>query len=245
MAFNADTFIATSNNTGFVTTHIDPYMQAFIDHPVAAQPCLEIGAGHGHVTLAALKKGHTIICNDLSSEHLDIIKNKIPTELTKFISYAPGRFPQDLHIAEKSISAIFASRIFHFFKPEELELAMTEVARILTPGGSIYLTVETPYLESTKKFLPEFERRLAANESYPGFIANRRLYSQETETQEDLKHIPEFIHFFSKETLMALFLRFNFEIEACSYVARKNIFPDRFTNDLGKESVGIIARCKK
>jgi hypothetical protein len=67
--------IVTLNKMGYMLEQPEEYNQAFIEFASSIHPpCLEIGAAYGVSTIPALMKGAYMTSNDLSKEHLDILK---------------------------------------------------------------------------------------------------------------------------------------------------------------------------
>lgn len=230
-------FVPTFNKMGYMATHIDPYGREFITYSANVSspfPCLEIGAAYGNVTLEALKAGATIIANDLDGRHLQILKESIEPSVESRLTLMPGKFPEEINLESQSIAAIFASRVFHFFPPEEFERALKKAFDILTLSGKIFITCETPYLGGYEKFIPLFERRKREGWEWPGLIEDVSLYNP---TRGRL--LPKFMHFFDEDTLVRLVLRYGFLIEKVGTFSRQD-FPSDLQLD-GRESVGIIA----
>jgi hypothetical protein len=54
--------------------------------------------------------------------------------------------------------------------PEELKLTLEKMYNWLQPGGKIYLITDTCFSGPWKKYLPEFDRKKAEGDPFPGFI---------------------------------------------------------------------------
>lgn len=225
---------ATLNKMGWAINSIDIYTQEFINFAAKSkQPVLEIGAAYGFATHAALNNNAVVIANDLDPRHLEILLSNTPKNLRKNLILMPGRFPEDLHITDGSLSAILASRVFHFFNPEEMQLAAHTMHKWLMPGGKAYIIAESTYLKPWAKFIPVYEARKAANMLWPGLVTEPWKYNSNS-----AKQLPPLIHFLDPETLTKIFVNAGFEIEKVGFFSRED-FPTEVQLD-GREGVGII-----
>lgn len=229
-----DGFIKTLNQTGFQTVAPDPFSQAFIDHSKNCQnPVLEIGAAYGVAALPALKNGATVIANDLSEEHLDILFGKTSPDEQKRLTLLPGRFPEDIHLKENFLDAVLACRVFHFFTGDQLRAGIRKIFSWLKPGGKFFLVGETPYVKTITHLIPVYEQRLQDGEEWPGFFDDVQI------KDSDLgKAIQKHFHAFDPQVLRREFESAGFEIEKIETFARPD-FPEWVQLD-GRESLGVI-----
>ncbi len=231
------TFVPTLNKMGYMANYIDSYAREFINYSAdvsSSLPCLEIGAAYGKVTTEALKAGATIIANDLDWRHLQVLKNSIDPSILPKLTLLPGKFPDDIHMKSHSVAAVFASRVFHFCNPDELERALKKVFDILVFSGKFFMICETPYLGGYENFIPVFEKRKKEGDKWPGLIKDISLYNPQRGG-----FLPKLLHFFDPDTLSEIILRQGFLIEQVSTFARPE-FPLDLQLD-GRESVGLIA----
>lgn len=230
--------IPTINKKGYVSPTLDEYGQLFLQyiHQISSSTVLDIGAGYGLVTVPALSAGAFVVANDLDRGHLDILKTKIPSHLTDRLSLYLGKFPQDLVFDPNSFDALIISHVLHFLKDEEIEQGLPLLYSWLKPGGKIFLTAITPYINVLKDFLPIYQKRKDEKLAWPGQIENIKKYCDHPCT--DLN--PDFIHVFEPDILERIFLEAGFNIEKVGfYSIHPGAEPD-FRND-GRECVGIIA----
>lgn len=89
---------------------------ATCEHPV-----LDIGAGFGAATLAALKSGATVVAIDLDFSHLQSLAASVASQVRNRLELLPGRFPGDLTFADQYFGAIHTSNVLHFLTLAELE----------------------------------------------------------------------------------------------------------------------------
>ncbi|AAQ58896.1 class I SAM-dependent methyltransferase [Chromobacterium violaceum] len=235
--FEAAGCAMTLNNTGVITDSKDFVSTAFCNQPVSAFPLLEIGAGFGSNSISALKNGHTVICNDLSKEHLEIASRNVPAEILKRITFMDGSFPDEIDLTENSISSILCCRVLHFFNGQGIDKMLNAMSKLLIPNGRIYATVETPFIANWKSFRPEYEARLAAGHPYPGLIENHRMHDSIAFSNQ----IPDVLHLFDLDSFKKLFTDHGFVIEQASYINRQGVFPVECLSDDGRDSVGVIA----
>jgi SAM-dependent methyltransferase len=194
--------ILTGNRMGWSSETLSPLNQFFVDWCRSGacgpdSPALDIGAGYGAATLAALQWGAWVIANDLSNEHLDGLSARVPSELRPRLTLKPGRFPRHLHFEEGTLGAVHASNVFHFLTGRQMEEGMRAIARWLRPGGMLFVQASTPYQAPFAAFIPEFERRLAAEEKWPGLVAK----VSEISSHRQRSQMPRSIHLLDDRVL--------------------------------------------
>ena len=95
----------------------------FVDFSEKCQyPVFYIGAAYGETTVAALKKGATVIANDIDEGSLKyIIKRKeLNDDDRKRLYLKKGFVPFDMDFESNSLGAIHASRVMHFLNQKKL-----------------------------------------------------------------------------------------------------------------------------
>ncbi|CEK09264.1 putative Methyltransferase [Legionella hackeliae] len=247
------TFTKTYNPLGgFTTAPCDEISQKFIEHAALISQrggkVLEIGAAFGAATLAAITKGATVFCNDISAENLAVVRNRSKKILEdednattadhNRLVLIPGEFPNELSgLPEKSFDAILICRVLHFFTGSKIEEALVLMSKLLVPGGKIYIVCETPYLKNWQRFIPEFNRRVENNIEWPGEITNPSEY----ESSGRVNSLPSFVHWITREVLERSLIRTGFTVKHSMYINRCGQFPeDLLLPECGKESVGAI-----
>lgn len=232
---------------GFTTTPCDPVSQEFIAHAALAAKqggkVLEIGAAFGAATLEALAKGVTVFCNDIDPENLAVVRQRYlesTNEMSESITgdssklvLVPGELPNELiELPERQFDAILICRVLHFFSGAKIEESLALLSRLLAPNGKIYIVCETPFLKNWQRFIPEFERRVANKEKWPGEITEPAMY----ESSGRASSLPKFVHWITKEVLEQSLIKAGLSVEHVEYIDRKGQFPDDLLLD-GRESV--------
>ena len=184
------------------------------------RPVVDIGCAYG---VAAIPAG--AIAVDLEIGHL----RAMPPELPRVV----GRFPE-LAFRPGGLDAVHASNVLHFLTGEELVEGVRRMAEWLAPGGKVFVQASTPFQRPFAGFLPEFARRVAAGEAWPGWVAETRRITKYSR----LHQYPASIHLLEETVLRRLFS--DWEIEYCGYYRRHGL-PASLYGD-GRESVGLIAR---
>lgn len=237
-------FIPTHNPVGgFTTRDPDPFSQEFIDYSIVCAkngyPVLDIATGFGVATLPALKKGASVICNDISPKNLAVVHQLYQQQETSksgrlklFSAMFPNEF---MEIPHGTIGAILICRLLHFFTGEKIIEALNVAKNLLIPGGKIFIVAETPYLKNWQSFIPEYKKRCVNGLTWPGEIKDSSQY----ETEGYIKKLPSFMHLLDKKILIDALKTVGFSIEKAEYVDRHGIFPDGLILS-GKESIGII-----
>lgn len=230
-------FVKTLNNMGYMTSTLDPISKKFIQFSTSGKNVLEIGAAYGIATLETLSNGAKVIANDIDSRHLDILKNRCPENLKENLTLAPGKFPDELHVPEKSVDAILICRVLHFFSGPEIERAVNIMKSWLIDGGQLFVVAETPYLKNWQTFIPDYESRKRTGERWPGFIDDVKKYEQNRSA-----FLPESVHWLDADVLRRTFELAGLEIVEVCTIDRQD-FPVDIRLD-GRESVGIVGRKK-
>lgn len=237
---------------GFTTTPCDPVSQQFIEDAALSAKhggkVLEIGAAFGAATLEAIAKGATVFCNDIDPENLAVVRQRF-LETTEESSESltgdssklvlvPGELPNELiGLPEKHFDAILICRVLHFFTGSKIEESLALLAKLLAPKGKIYIVCETPFLRNWQRFIPEFNRRIEANEEWPGEITEPEKY----ESSGRASSLPKFVHWITKEVLERSLVKAGFSVEHSEYINRSGQFPeDLLLPEYGKESIGAI-----
>ena len=227
-------FIATLNQQGYMTSTVDKFMQAFIDYSSTCEcPCVDIGAAYGIATIEALKKGASIIANDIDGRHLEILKNQVPDKLKKRLQLLQGTFPNDLDFLSDSIGGFLIARVAHFLQPHELEDAAFKLYSWLVPKGKIFLTAETPYLGLWKTFIPIYEQKKLEGNIWAGEISDVSKYAPHRSDQ-----LPKRMLVLDPDILRYVFEKAGFFIDIVDFFARPEFPEDLRLNN--KESVGLI-----
>lgn len=235
-----DGFIPTLNNMGFMTTSLDPFSQKIVEFAALGPgPFLEIGAAYGIACHEALKRGATVIANDIDGHHLKILSNNAPKNFRQHLSLKAGAFPDGIDFQPASLGSVLICRVLHFFDGPTIERCFKKLFAWLAPGGKLCVVVETPYLGNWSKFLPIYERRKKAGESWPGWVEDIAQY----EDGGFLKNLPPVMHLLDLDIMERVAIAAGFVIEKQGYINRRN-FPSFIRLD-GRESMGLIARKQK
>ena len=211
----------TQNGMGWVAAVPGQVSEQFIAFARGCRrPVVDIGCAYGVVALPA-----GAIAVDLEIGHL----RAIPLEVPRLV----GRFP-DLAFRPGSLDAVHASNVLHFLTGEELVEGVRRMAEWLAPGGKVFVQASTPFQRPFAGFLPEFARRVAAGEEWPGWVAE----TQRITNYGRLHQYPASIHLLDERVLHRLFS--DWEIEYCGYYRRHGL-PARLNRNR-RESVGLSAR---
>lgn len=228
-------FIPTLNRTGYMTTQLDEFSQAFVEHAASIkQPVLEIGAAYGIATKAALSCGAKVVCNDLDPRHLAIIEQQITDDEKSRVKFIAGSFPHEIKFSANTFSAILICRVIHLFDGDTIEYSLQRIYEWLNPSGKLFIIADTPYLKNFSAFIPEYESRVKRGEKWPGLITNTKQYIENI-----TEHFPDFVHVLDENILKRILLQAGFKIEKISTFGRSDYPADRKLD--GRECVGGIA----
>ncbi len=232
----SETLIPTLNQTGFMTTWLDPYSQAFVKFAhLSSKPLLDIGAAYGTTTLAALETGAEVICCDPDRQHLEICAKRTPANQKTRLKLLQGSLPNQINLEDGSVGGIICSRVLHFLSGSEIEESIFNMSRWLCSGGKVFLITDTPYMKHLKSFLSLYEERKNQGELWPGVVYN---YPQYFPTQIGF-NLPDFFHPLDPDILRRVCTEAGLIVEQADFFARIDYLPD--CRDDGREGVGIIA----
>nr|AWI66901.1 Methyltransferase [Piromyces sp.] len=168
--------ICVLSDKGYATVDLMETSQAFTDYSATCSlPVLDIGTAYGEVTVAALKKGSIVIANDVEQGSLDyIVKRKELTDDDRQRLYLKkGYVPKDMDFEPNSLGGIHASRVMHFFTPEEVQTFFTKAREWLVRDGVIFLVTSSPYHWFTPEgFGEEYEKKFKEGVEFPGIITD-------------------------------------------------------------------------
>jgi SAM-dependent methyltransferase len=214
---------------GWSSDQLSPLSALFVEFSRGCEAAvLDIGAGLGAASMAALAAGATVIANDLDDGPLQ--------HLSERLEVRAGRFPRELHFEPESLAAVHASNVFHFLTGNQLESGFRAIARWLQPGGQVFIQAATPFQAPFAAFISEYERRLAAGVKWPGWIPKISVYS----SHRQLSQMPRSLHLLDDTILTRTALAAGLGIER-AWLFRRADLPATLHLD-GRESVALIAR---
>jgi ubiquinone/menaquinone biosynthesis C-methylase UbiE len=91
---------------------------------------LEVGAGTGKLTEQLVALGHDVHATDPDEAMLDVLRRRLPDTRTSVAG------AEELPVPDRSVDVVVAAQCFHWF---DLDRALSEIARVLKPGGHIAL----------------------------------------------------------------------------------------------------------
>jgi SAM-dependent methyltransferase len=98
--------------------------------PRGARNVLDLGAGTGKLTVRLVERGLDVIAVDPIPEMLEVLSNSLP-ETPALLGTA-----EEIPLPDDSVDSVLVAQAWHWFNPER---AITEIARVLRPGGRIGL----------------------------------------------------------------------------------------------------------
>lgn len=256
----ADGRTQTLNRKGAASASFDYAMRNFLEFGKGKE-VLEIGGCYGDVMLQALKQCETAIksgeatrytLSDLDERHLLIAARRLSEKIqqnwlhqssanqVKFIQIDITKACQVQKLDQ--YDAVYVGKVFHFFTPEQLELAVKHLFLLLKPEGHIFITALSPYLKHYEKFIPEYERRVRAGEENPGFIKRLKDYVDINDSTplQITNMIDETFLFLDPHTLREVFERNGFKVIECKFVPLSH--KSKLWNHDGREYVILIAK---
>ena len=125
----------------------------------------------------------------------------------------------DFKITDK-YDAILAARILHFLSPKELKIAVSNLNSLLKVGGKVYIVAITPYVKRYESFIPEYKKRVAKGEEFPGYVKSlEKFINKKVTTTPQISSISESFMFLDDTVLKRLFENQKFKILECKMVS--------------------------
>ncbi|MCX2932519.1 class I SAM-dependent methyltransferase [Mycobacterium sp. CVI_P3] len=102
--------------------------------PPGARDVLDLGAGTGKLTTRLAERGLDVVAVDPLAEMLELLSSALP-DTPALLGTA-----EQIPLPDNSVDAVLVAQAWHWFDPQQ---AVTEVARVLRPGGRLGLVWNT------------------------------------------------------------------------------------------------------
>ncbi|KSU67666.1 class I SAM-dependent methyltransferase [Arthrobacter sp. NIO-1057] len=132
----------------YVTENESSLLNAYYERPamlelageVTGRRILDIGCGAGPLTEQLLRRGAQVSGFDASTAMIDLARERLGTQADLKVA----RLGEALPYPNDSFDDAVASLVFHYLP--DWTLALSEVRRVLKPGGRLILSVNHPFL---------------------------------------------------------------------------------------------------
>lgn len=233
-ATNLPGAIPTLNSRGFMLEALDEYATEFAATAGKARnEVLDMGCAYGVATLAALDHGAKVCACDMEAAHLNILKDRVKPEHQSSLRTVVGLLPDVLFPAQ-SFDAILASRVIHFLTGDDIRITLRKMYDWLTPGGKLFLVVDTPYMPGWNSIVPSYETKKAAGELWPGFIPD---FASVRKASAGDPPAPEFLNTLDPDILSRECKNAGFEVQRASFFGLQRLGAD----SNGREHAGCMA----
>lgn len=185
--------VPTLNHTGWMTEGLDRVSRAFVEDARAQAgrgTVLDIGCAYGVATLPALAAGARVVACDMEPRHLEILAARVPEADRPRVECVTGALP-GVRFPPASFGAILCARVLHFLDGRGIEAAVAAMCEWLEPGGRLYLVADGPYTGPWRERAPDYERKKAAGDPWPGLVTD---YRDLLPPGTDRERHPSFIH---------------------------------------------------
>ena len=135
--------------------------------------CADIGCGGGIATAAALVRGARVVAVDPDTSNIEPLLAQLPVQQRARVHVLGGGLPS-LHFDPASLTSIHAARVFHLLEGGEIRQSLQQFRDWLRQDGKLFISVLTPDGSHWAAFHPEYARRCAKNEVWPGAADSRR-----------------------------------------------------------------------
>ena len=184
--------IRVLSNYGYATQTLLGPSQRFVEYAAkCGRPVLDIGASYGETTVAALKKGATVVANEVDADSLNYIVKRadLTEDDRKRLYIKQGYMPFECDFEAGSRGAIHASRVTHFFHPKDVTGLFQKAHEWLAEDGVFFLITSSPYHWVTPEgFAAEYEKKYKAGVEFPGEITDLSYRHPETPDYATYNH---------------------------------------------------------
>ena len=226
--------LPTLNGMGWMFRDLSPIGREFVAFARDSKGhVLDVGCAYGVAALAALRAGASVVACDLEQRHLDVLQQRVPSELQSRLTTVKARFPDELRLDPGSLDGALVSNVLHFFDGSALERSFRRLYQWLRTGGKLFVAAASPYCGHVKDYRSTYEQNAASGMDYPGLLSVRDAVPDLT------SYVPDFIHVLRTGDLEACAVRSNFRVERAEYFTVEGL-PDAFRLD-GREYAGLVA----
>lgn len=222
----------TINQYGYMKGELDEFSKEFIKYASNTNDIvLELGSAYGFIINEVLQKNKTIIANDISAEHLEILLHNVNKDFFKNLFLYPGAFPDEVEFEDESIGAILSSRMLHFLTGTKLERGLKKINKWLKREGKFFFVSLSPKHYTLKKdFYPIYKQKLANGEKWPGIVNQMKCYAK-----DHADYLGNFMHVFDIDQLQKLLPEYGFSID------KIKLFDYQNNDSNGEGHIGFVA----
>lgn len=129
-----------SQNYDRKSVGVDDWLDRFADIIMPAQsPIVDIGCGGGNDTLYLIEKGKQVIPCDQSDCAIENIKKNYP-EIVNAVCF---NMLDDFPFGDGMFEVVIADLSLHYFREADTDRILSEIRRILVPGGHLIFRVNS------------------------------------------------------------------------------------------------------
>ena len=125
---------------GFTFHNPAVYLDSWLSSWKGNKPLLDLGCGHGVNTHSALLLGAEVVATDMDKPELSEWLNYLPATQQKAVTCRAAKLPENIPFEDNAFCGILCAEVFHFLTNEEVIPSISELYRILEPGGTLLLT---------------------------------------------------------------------------------------------------------
>lgn len=104
---------------------------------------LDLGAGQGQDSRFFAEHGYDVVSTDLERKALDLSRSKLPKELSEKMVLQQVDLREALPFESGSFSVVYAHLALHYFDAQATQRLLTEIGRVLKPGGVLAFLVNS------------------------------------------------------------------------------------------------------
>jgi SAM-dependent methyltransferase len=246
---NDDSYVDTVNRMGVAWKTLSPLSQKFIAFLSGHRglKVLDVGAGYGTASIAALKAGAHVVANDLSCQHLETLRDRVRQDAEfssvqrRRLSFFAGDFSRKgFDLAGQDLDAVHAAWVLHFMSGRELIEAVAHMFYALKPGGRVFVSVAPLTPSESPRLAEAMAQRRLRGELWAGFFERTDLIDFGAWTHMGRRNVTGRYHFFTEEVLEMVFSRGGFEVLECGAGLRAST--NGLQKDELKKDIYLVAR---
>ena len=130
----------------------DEELVRYIKKFILAKDCekvLDVGCGSGRHTLALLREGLRVNALDQSASAVDLARD-MTCHYADHVEFETGNITA-LPYEDESFDAAVCWGVLHYLTPDDIEVALKELARVIRPDGLLVLTLRSTHDSESKR----------------------------------------------------------------------------------------------
>lgn len=134
---------AAENDTSLANAYYERPAMLDLAGDVSGRSILDVGCGSGALSAALRDRGATVTGMDASAAMLDLARQRLGADVALHLADLNDPLPFD----DAAFDDVVASLVLHYL--EDWAPALTQMRRVLRPGGRLLVSVDHPFVAYT------------------------------------------------------------------------------------------------